>query len=103
MGWGTKKAQAPRPEPESAQEIKAFAGAISETVPEPKPDARAIAVAMVESARDLTKSDGHKAQLEWHHLKSRKGWTDATQAMLLYEFVQSRQLFAELVKFARRR
>lgn len=48
-------------------------------------------------------SPDFKAQMEWHQLKSRKGWTDATLLMLLFEFIQERKLFAELVKFARRR
>lgn len=44
-----------------------------------------------------------KAQLAWHQLKSKKGWTDSTLLMLLYEFIKSRNLFAELVKFASKR
>lgn len=48
-------------------------------------------------------SDAAKAKIAWHKLKSQKGWTDATQAMLLYEFIDSRELFADLIKFTRKR
>lgn len=44
-----------------------------------------------------------QAQLAWHQLKSRKGWTEATLVLILYEFVKSKGLFRELVKFASKR
>jgi hypothetical protein len=44
-----------------------------------------------------------KAELEWHQIKSRRGWTDATLVILMYEFIKSRDLFAELIKFVGKR
>jgi hypothetical protein len=44
-----------------------------------------------------------KAELEWHQIKSRKGWTDATLVMLMYEFIKSKGLFADLIKFVGKR
>jgi hypothetical protein len=43
------------------------------------------------------------AELAWHQLKSRRGWTDATLVILLYEFIKSKGLFGELIKFVGKR
>jgi hypothetical protein len=43
------------------------------------------------------------AELAWHQLRSRRGWTEATLAMLMYEFIKSKGLFAELIKFVGKR
>lgn len=42
-------------------------------------------------------------QVAWHQFRSRKGWTDETVALVLYEFIQARGLFKELTQFAKGR
>lgn len=48
-------------------------------------------------------TDAAKAEIAWSQLRSRKGWVPETTAILLYEFVKERGLFAELIVFAKRR
>jgi hypothetical protein len=84
MGWGQKRAV---PQPATPAVREEPPEEVASHDPEPKEK----------------QTDAAKEQLAWHEMKSRKGWTDATLLMLLYEFISSKQLFGELVKFTRRR
>lgn len=44
-----------------------------------------------------------QAQLEWHRVKAQKGYSPETLNLLFYEFVKSRGLFKELIKFVLRK
>lgn len=112
MGWGTKKAAAPQPAPmprivgkspllATPYGTKAKREPLDVETVLPEGTLPTLEEA-IEDAKDR-KSDSAKAQVAWHELKSRKGWTEATIAMLLYEFIVSRGLVGELVKAARRR
>lgn len=48
-------------------------------------------------------SPNEQAALDWHRLKSKKGWTNETLLLMFYEFVKERGLFAALLEFAGRR
>lgn len=44
-----------------------------------------------------------QAQLDWHKLRSTKGWVPESVAMILYEFIQHEKMFTQLIKFAKGR
>lgn len=94
MGWGAKKVAAPAPQPatRTVSRVDETEGRlvyeeipVEPEVPKEKPSKNA------------------KAQIEWHQLKAKKGWTEATLLLLLYEFIQNQALFVDLVAFAKRR
>ena len=96
MGWGAKKPKvaAPAPQPLKAR----LDGDV------PIDDVERSMAMFHEPAVPVEKpSDAAKAEIAWHQLKSRKGWTDASLVMLMHEFIKSRELFAELTKFVGRR
>lgn len=102
MGWGKKTVGAkPQPTEESPFVEGPFESADARVVPMETAVAVSKAFAEVEAKVDPT--DAARAQVEWHQLKSKKGWTDPTLVILLYEFIQSKGLFGDLVKFTRRR
>lgn len=94
MGWG-KKVTGAKPQPEAPRMMVA-------TLVEDNEEALRVTDAADKVLREQP-TDAAKAQVEWHQLKSKKGWTDATLLLLLYEFIQNQDGFADLVKFARRR
>jgi hypothetical protein len=48
-------------------------------------------------------TDKAKAEIEWHKVRAKKGWTAETEAMFVYEFVKAKGLFADLIAFAKRK
>lgn len=99
MAWGgTKKMAAPKfPTPQREEDDTKHAEVMS------KPRTKRLAARDEPEPAPEPLSPNAKAQLEWHQLKSKKGWTEASVSMLLYEFIASKAMFADLVKFARRR
>lgn len=104
MGWGKKTTgAAPQPvrqdlTPEITETVTGFDREPFVSAAAGFDDAGNAAVMKIEKP-----TDSAKAQIEWHRMKSKKGWTDATLLLLLYEFVQHQGLFGDLVKFTRRR
>lgn len=107
MGWGTKKAATPQPEKpqrmlavlveDDAQAIRVMAAA--DTVLREGPSNEP---AEPEPPKDKP-TEAARAQLAWHKFKSSKGYTPETVAMLMHEFIASRGMFADLVKFVGRK
>jgi hypothetical protein len=48
-------------------------------------------------------TDKAKAEIEWHKVKAKKGWTVETEAMIVYEFIKAKGLFADLLAHVRRK
>lgn len=51
-----------------------------------------------EPAPEAVKDDG---QIAWAKLKSQKGWTPETLNLVFYEFIKDRELFKDLVRYAK--
>lgn len=95
MGWG-KKTTGAKPQPAIApSELLDTETPFAEgTIPSEEE--------AIEDAKDR-KSDAAKAEMSWSQLRSRKGWVPETVALLLYEFVKERDLFEDLIAFAKKR
>lgn len=94
MGWGKNAGAAPQPK----DFFQALDARPIRTQAEPEAAPSAQPAPPVEKPTDAA-----KAELQWAQFRSRKGWVPETVSTVLYEFIRSRGLFAELTAFAKGR
>jgi len=103
MGWGTPRASVPQPKPQPLPQLddgpplskKAAAALRAKHAP--------LDDSQIEWIGDESPRASAKGEIEWAKLKSKKGWTNDALNLVFYEFLQSKGLFEDLVKFAQRR
>lgn len=102
MGWGPRKAPAVAATVPAPQPAKTLERSYARLPPAKQLDEQGDVVEIVDESA-ARPAASVKGQLEWHQLRAKRGWTNETTSTLFYEFIQSREMFAELVTFARKR